>query len=186
MIEHFKKDIRIQMDSCIQVFLNTLNTIRGTRVTPAILDSIYIHYHNKKISLNKLSNIVIEDFHTLKINLFDDSIKKNVMKEISSSKLDLNPMLGRDGIIRIKIPLLTEERRLSLIRLTKSIAEKSRISIRNIRKQFNEKLRVYLKTKKISKNAEHSIQNEIQNLTNEYISKISIILNQKEKTLIDL
>jgi len=174
-----------KMDSCIQTFIDQLNTLRSSRVSPSLLDSIFIDYLGQKIQLKKLSNIVVENFNTLKITLFDPTIKNHVKKEIVNSKLDLNP-ISINNYLQIKIPTLTEERRLKLIKLAKSMAENARVCIRNTRRFSNEKVKLLFKNKLIDSNLERSLQNEIQKITNDYVKKVNSTLNQKEKDLLTL
>lgn len=171
-----------KMELCIKNFQTQVNNIRTGRASPDLLNSIYVEYFGSKVPLRQISNIVVEDHHTLKINIFDSSNTSQVNKSILNSNLDLNPVIHGKDII-VPIPGLTEERRRSLIKIIKNSAENTRIYIRNIRRDANEKIKVYLKNKIIGVDQEHSAQNKIQKMTDEYIKKVEIILIVKEKEL---
>ncbi|QFQ32073.1 ribosome recycling factor [Buchnera aphidicola] len=173
-----------KMEVCIKNFQIQVNNIRTGRASPELLNSIYIEYFGSKVSLRQISNIVVEDYHTLKINIFDSANTSLVNKAILNSNLDLNPVIHGKDII-VPIPGLTEERRRSLIKIVRINAEKNRIHIRNIRRDANEQIKVYLKNKIIGEDQEHSSQNQIQKMTDAYIKKIENILILKEKELME-
>ncbi len=179
VINQIKTKTCEQMETCIQIFQNNINNIKTGRASPTLLHNIYIEYFGSKTSLRQVSNIIVEDTHTLKINVFDDSITSLIRKAILNSDLDLNPILqGKD--ILIPIPVLTEERRKKLIKVIRSDAENSRIKIRNIRRDSNDKIKRLFKNKMISEDNEHISQTKIQIMTDEYIKKIDSILSKKE------
>ncbi|XBC44847.1 MAG: ribosome recycling factor [Buchnera aphidicola (Schlechtendalia chinensis)] len=184
-MDEIKKITQQKMDDCIRTFVSYLNTLRTVRVSPSILDTIYVNYLGKSTQLCKLSSIVVENFNTLKINLFDITIKKNVEKSIINSDLGLTP-ISTGSSLKIIFPALTEERRKSYIKLAKNTAEKSRVCIRNIRRNANEKLKRFLKNKLINSDIERNLQNEIQNITNQYIENVNKILKNKEEELVNM
>ncbi|XBC42491.1 MAG: ribosome recycling factor [Buchnera aphidicola (Meitanaphis elongallis)] len=185
MIENIKKFIQLKMDDCIETYTNHLSTLRTVRVSPSILSSIYINYFGKKVQLCKLASIIADDFNTLKIDLFDISIKRDVEKVIMNSELGLNP-ISTGNTIKIVLPILTEERRKHYVKLAKNIAEQSRVCIRNVRRNANEKIKRILKDKLIGNDLEKSLQNEIQNKTDNYIKKINEMLKKKENDLLNI
>ncbi|WAI18604.1 MAG: ribosome recycling factor [Buchnera aphidicola (Acyrthosiphon caraganae)] len=179
MINQINTKTYEQMEICIQRFNDNINNIKTGRASPTLLHNIYIEYFGSKTSLRQVSNIIVEDSHTLKINVFDNSITLLIKKAILNSNLDLNPILqGKD--ILIPIPPLTEERRKKLIKVIRSDAESSRIKIRNIRRDSNDKIKKLFKNKIISEDNEHTSQIKIQMMTDEYIKKIDSILSKKE------
>ncbi|QFQ32415.1 ribosome recycling factor [Buchnera aphidicola (Aphis fabae)] len=171
-----------KMEVCIKNFQIQVNNIRTGRASPELLNSIYVEYFGSKVPLHQISNIIVEDYHTLKINIFDSSNTSLVNKAILNSNLDLNPVVHGKDII-VPIPGLTEERRKNFIKIIKNNAENTRICIRNVRRDANEKIKVYLKTKVIGEDQEHSSQSKIQKMTDEYIKKVETILILKEKEL---
>ncbi|CAL4326298.1 ribosome recycling factor [Buchnera aphidicola] len=182
MINEINIKSHARMEACIQTFQSNVNNIRTGRASPTLLNSIYIEYFGSKTSLRQVSNIVVEDAHTLKINVFDSSITSLIRKAIINSNLDLNPVVhGKD--ILIPIPSLTEERRTKLVKIIRNDAENSRICIRNIRRDSNDKVKRLLKDKIISEDEERNSQVKIQTMTDHYIKKIESIVLKKEKEL---
>ncbi|BAH83062.1 ribosome recycling factor [Candidatus Ishikawella capsulata] len=182
MINNIKKQSDFRMQKCILAFEKTISKIRTGRASPLLIKDILIEYYGILTPLNKLANISLEDLHTLKISLFDNSIKTAVERVIRNSDLDLNPnVIGND--IRIPIPPLTEDRRKKLMKIVRTEAENSRISVRNIRRDENDKIRNLLKNKIITEDEERQCQEEIQKMTSKYIKKVDDILHEKEKEL---
>ncbi|CAL4321034.1 ribosome recycling factor [Buchnera aphidicola] len=185
MLDQIREQSHKKMQICVQTFQSHVNTIRTGRASPDLLNSIYVEYFGVKTPLRKVANIIVEDFHTLKINVFDDSMTNIIKKSLLNSKLDLNPILhGKD--IRVPLPALTEERRKKLIKLVRGDAENSRIVIRNIRRDANDKIKKCLKNKIISIDQERSVQNAIQTITDKFIQELEIIVLKKEKELMQL
>ncbi|MBK4765313.1 MAG: ribosome recycling factor [Pantoea sp. Brub] len=185
MIDDIKNTNNLRMDKCIETFNITINKIRTGRVTPTLLDNIFIKYYGNLVAIRKLCAITVENSNTLKINVFDTELLSIIEKSIRTSNLDLNPYL--DGnIIKVQIPKLTKERRIHLIKIVRNEAENIKVSIRNIRRDSNEKIKLLFKNKEITVDIEHRLQNDIQQLTNSYIKKIDFILLKKEKELIEI
>lgn len=182
MLNKINIDNEQKMKICLQVFHENLSNIRIGRATPELLNNIYIEYFGSKTSLRKVSNIIVEDSHTLKINVFDNSVTSLIKKSILNAKLDLNPIVNGKDII-IQIPPLTEDRRKNIIKSIRNDAENTRICIRNIRRDSNEKLKKLIKNKIISKDEEYIAQNKIQKTTDQYIKKVESILLKKEAEL---
>ncbi|CAL4321703.1 ribosome recycling factor [Buchnera aphidicola] len=173
-----------QMKSCIKNFKIQVSNVRTGRASPELLKNIYVDYFGSKVPLYQISNIVVQDHHTLKINVFDNCSTSLIRKTILNSNLDLNPVINGKDII-VPIPGLTEERRKNLIKLVRNNAETARIYIRNIRRDSNIKIKNQVKSKTISEDNEHIAQNKIQMMTDDYIKKIDLILLDKEKELMN-
>ena len=111
------------------------------------------------------------------MNLVDSEIKK--------SNLGVNPQI--DGqILRVRIPELTEERRVELTKVLKNLGEKSKVSIRNVRREANDTVKKLLKEKKISEDESKNYEKEIQENTDENINTIEKISTEKEKEILKL
>ncbi|CAL4320390.1 ribosome recycling factor [Buchnera aphidicola] len=168
---NIEQEIKKKMEDCIKNFLQSINKLRTGRASPDLLKDIQINYYGKKVTLENISNIIVEDSRTLRISTFDSNINSEVEKKIINSNLGLNPIsVGK--IIKIPIPPLTEERRLDIIKVVQQISEKSKISIRIIRRNANTVIKNLCKEKNISQNEEKKYQKNIQSLTDIYIKDI--------------
>ncbi|CAL4321077.1 ribosome recycling factor [Buchnera aphidicola] len=182
MLDNLKKDTENNMRKSLRNFKENILKIRTNRASPHLLDGILVEYYGKKVSIRQLASVVLDDSSSLKVNVFDSSVIKLIEKAIMNANLGLNPY-SKGNTIRVPLPSLTESRRKDLIKVIKHTGECSRISIRNIRRDANIKIKNLLKKKIISEDAERLFQNEIQNMTNNFIKKIDILLSEKEKDL---
>ncbi|WP_343192341.1 ribosome recycling factor [Buchnera aphidicola (Formosaphis micheliae)] len=182
MFDNIKKNTINCMDQCISVFKNNIMKIRTNRIAPYMLDGIYIEYYGTKTPVSQLSSITVENFNTLKINVFDASTIKPIEQEIINSNIGLYP--SSNGLtIRVSLPALTESRRKDLIKILQHEGENSRISIRNIRRDINNKIKNLFKNKSISEDQERRFQSEIQKITDNFIKKSDYLLAEKKKDL---
>ena len=128
---------------------------------------------------------VVQDAKTLLISPWEKNLVPDIEKAIQSSDLGINPATSGD-VIRVILPDLTEETRRDLIKIAKSEAENSKIALRNQRRDANGLLKEYLKEKEISEDDERRGQEIIQNLTDDFISKVEQLLELKEKDLLEI
>ena len=158
--------------------------IRTGRATASLLDSIRVDYYDKPTPLSQVASISIEDAKTLAIVPWVKGVSQGIEKAISESDLGLNPAVSGDTI-RVILPDLTEETRRDFIKKAKSEAENAKVSIRNSRRDGNSQLKEFLKEKEISQDEERQGEEEIQKLTDLYVSKVEVLLKAKETDLLD-
>ena len=161
------------------------NKIRTGRAHPSILDGIRIDYYGAETPLKQMASINVEDARTLAVSVFDKSITPDVEKAIMKSDLGLNPSTAGD-VIRIPMPMLTEETRKGYIKQARAEAESARVSIRNARRDANGMLKDLLKEKAISEDEERRGQDQIQKLTDTYVAKVDAALGVKEADLMEI
>ena len=135
--------------------------------------------------INQLATVSVPEARLITIQVWDKSNVSLIDSGIQKSDLGVNPQI--DGqIIRIRIPDLTEERRKELIKILKSMSEKSKVSIRNIRREANEELKKKLKEKIISEDENKNYEKNTQKLTDDHISSIDKITIDKEKEILQI
>lgn len=170
------------MTKCVDTFKKYLRTIHTGRADPSLLANIKVESYGSLIPLSQLANIVTENSHTLAITVFNPSIVLAVEKAIIGSNHGLNP-LSTGTVIYVQLPILTEERRRTLIKKVRAEAEQSRILLRNLRRDANTKIKALLKEKQISVDEDRRYQEDIQKLTNTWIKTLDQILAEKEVDL---
>lgn len=182
MIEDIKQDIEERMGKALEALSHNFNKIRTGRAHPSLLDSIRIEYYGAETPLNQLANINIEDARTLSVVAFDKGITPDIERAILKSDLGLNPATAGD-VIRIPMPVLTEETRKGYIKQARAEAESARVSVRNARRDGLGMLKELLKEKEISEDEERRGQDVIQKLTDDYVAKVESALGEKETDL---
>ncbi|MGA1791179.1 MAG: ribosome recycling factor, partial [bacterium] len=155
MIKSLHKETKEKMDMAIEAISHEFGSIRTGRASASILDGIKVDYYNTLTPLNQMATISVPEPRLIVIQPWDPSALANIEKAILKSDLGLNP--SNDGkVIRLAIPMLTEERRKQLVKVVKNMAEESRISIRNTRRDSNEKLKKMEKDKEITEDDYHN------------------------------
>ena len=182
MIEEIKQDIEERMGKALEALSHNFNKIRTGRAHPSLLDSIRIEYYGAETPLNQLANINMEDARTLSVVAFDKGITPDIERAILKSDLGLNPATAGD-VIRIPMPVLTEETRKGYIKQARAEAESARVSVRNARRDGLGMLKELLKEKEISEEEERRGQDVIQKLTDDYVAKVESALGEKETDL---
>ena len=185
MLEEIKQETLERMEKSISSLESSLQKIRTGRANPSLLDAIQIDYYGNMTPLSQVSNISVQDAKTLLISPWEKNLVPDIEKAIQSSDLGINPATSGD-VIRVILPDLTEETRRDLIKVAKSEAENSKIALRNQRRDANGLLKEYLKEKEISEDDERRGQEIIQNLTDDFISKVERLLELKEKDLLEI
>src|SRR6476646_9789668 len=173
------KETKPRMESAIDDFRRKLATVRTGRASVSLLDTVMVDYYGTMTPLNQMASVHAPEPQMLTVQPWDQSQIAAVEKAIRTADLGLNP--SNDGkLVRIPIPPLTEERRKQLAKQVHDIAEDHRTAIRNVRRDSNEKLKKMLKDKIISEDAERDGLDEIQKLTNTFITKIDELSKTKE------
>ncbi len=181
MSEYKQKAVQ-QMSEVTERLKERLKKVRTGRAHVSLLDGLVVSYYGNKSEISHVASISCPDVRTILISPWDQSALKSIEEALVKSDLGMAPQ--NDGkSIRLKIPELTEDRRLEIIRHFKKDVEKSRIELRQIRQELNNEIRKRLKEKIMnedeSKQAEDVIQKQID-LFNKQVDEIS---QQKEKEL---
>ena len=174
-----------KMTKAIQAFSRELASIRAGRANASLLDRITVDYYGAPTPVNQLAGISVPEARLLVIQPYDKTILGDIEKAILKSDLGLNP--SSDGnIIRIAIPALTEERRKELVKVVKKEAEEAKVAIRNIRRDGNDELKKLEKTGDITEDDLRGYSDDIQKVTDEYISKVDTVTKEKEKEILEV
>ena len=182
MIDDIKQETEARMGKALEALSHNFNKSRTGRAHPSLLDSIRIEYYGAETPLNQLANVNIEDARTLSVVAFDKAITPDIERAIMKSDLGLNPATAGD-VIRIPMPVLTEETRKGYIKQARGEAESARVSVRNARRDGLGMLKELLKEKEISEDEERRGQDVIQKLTDDFVAKVESALSEKETDL---
>tara|TARA_Y100001970_G_scaffold57074_1_gene72331 strand:- start:23 stop:574 length:552 start_codon:yes stop_codon:yes gene_type:complete len=182
----FKDSIyKTKMQKTIEVFLKELSSLRTGRANSSMLDLIRVDVYGQKMPINQLGSVTVPEPRCINIQVWDLNNVNLIDSAIKKSELGLNPQI--DGqLIRLPIPDLSEERRVEIKKMIKSMGEKCKVSIRNIRREANDELKKLLKTKDISEDEEKKFEKIIQVFTDEHINKIDEKIVSKEKEIMTI
>ena len=176
------EELNNKMSSSIDHFEKELQTIRTSRANPTMLENIFIDAYGSKTPLNQFGNISSPDSSMLTIQVWDVNHIKNIENSILESNLGINPQV--DGsLVRLPIPKLSEERRNELTKIASQYSENYKVSIRNIRRDFIEIKKREKKDSQLSEDELKKFLSEAQICTDNYISNIDKILEQKKSDI---
>jgi ribosome recycling factor len=184
MLQEIKKDTRIRMGKSLDSLSTELAKIRTGRAHPSLLEHVQVEYYGSEVPISQAASVSIEDARTLAVTAWDKSMVQTLEKAIMKSDLGLNPVTA-GTIIRIPLPPLTEERRIDLGKVVHKEGENAKIAIRNIRRDANHHIKELLKNKDISEDDDHRTEQEIQQLTDQHVSKADELVATKEQELLE-
>ena len=183
MTAEVKKSAEQKMHKTLETLKTDLSKVRTGRAHTGILDHVLVDYYGAQMPVNQVANVTLLEARTISVHPWEKKMVSVIEKAIRESDLGLNPATAGD-VIRVPMPPLTEERRRDLIKVVKHEAENARVAVRNIRRDANNALKELLKQKTISEDQERRAQDEIQKLTDRFISEIDKALQSKEADLI--
>jgi ribosome recycling factor len=183
MVKDITKDTKTRMEKVVEDFRHKLTSVRTGRASTNLLDNVTVEAYGAQMPLNQVGTLNAPDATMLTIQPFDPTLINTIEKAIRTSDLGLNP--GNDGkLIRIPIPPLTEERRKHMVKNVHEMAEDHKTAVRNIRRDENDKLKKALKDKLISEDEERGGLDEVQKLTDQFITRISDLSKHKEDEIL--
>ena len=176
-IEFILDSAKEQMNGAIKHLELAFSKIRAGKANTQMLDNVSIDYYGAITPLSQASNINTPDARTISVQPWDKSMLEVMEKAIIDANLGFNPM-NNGEMIMINVPPLTEERRIQLVKQAKSESENAKVSIRNARKDANDELK---KLDGISEDILKDSENEVQNITNSFTSKLTDSSLKKKK-----
>jgi len=180
--ENVIKEAKPRMEAVIEDFKRKLANVRTGRATVGLLDSVMVDYYGTPTPLNQMASIAVPEPQMLTVQPWDMSQVGAIEKAIIAANLGFNP--SNDGkVVRLPVPALNEERRKQLAKQVYEIAEEHRVAVRNVRHSSNDSLKKLLKDKAISEDSERDGLEQVQKLTNTYVSKIDELAKTKEQEI---
>jgi ribosome recycling factor len=185
MIQNVKKNAQDKMEKSLKALTEELKKVRTGRAQVSMLDSVKVNYYGSLVPLSQVASISTPDARSFMIAPWETSVLKDIEQGLVKSDIGMAPM--NDGkVIRLKVPDLTEERRKDLAKQVKKIAEDMRVAVRMARRDANDEVKKALKDKAISEDESKKSETEIQKMTDDYIKKIDVMADEKEKSLLTI
>ena len=182
MIAELKKTAEHKMQKSVEALVHDLAKIRTGRAHTGLLDHVMVDYYGSMMPVNQVANITLIDARTIGVQPWEKPMLGKVEKAIRDSDLGLNPATQGD-VLRIPMPMLTEERRRDLIKVVKHEGENAKVAIRNLRRDAITHLKDALKKHEVSEDDERKAQDDVQKLTDKYVAEVDKLLAEKEKDL---
>lgn len=177
-----RKATEQKMLKSIDALKADLSKVRTGRAHTGLLDHVQVEYYGSMVPISQVANIGLADARTITVQPWEKKLLTVVEKAIRESDLGLNPSTQGD-ILRVPMPVLTEERRRELTKVIKHEGESARVAVRNLRRDANQQLKDLLKKKDISEDDERRAQDDVQKLTDKFVADIDRLVAEKEKEI---
>ncbi len=184
MINEIRQDADQRMAKCVTAMGQALRKLRTGRASPSLLEHLMIEYYGTTVPLSQTANIAVEDARTLTVTPWEKGMVGVIEKAIMGANLGFTPVTA-GNVIRVPLPVLTEERRRDLAKLVKQEAELGRVAIRNVRRDAMTDLKEALKEKLINEDLERQGADQVQNVTDKYVAEIDRISEEKQKEIME-
>lgn len=182
MLDDVKKSAEQKMQKSIEALKNDLAKVRTGRAHVGLLDHVMVEYYGSMVAVNQVANVNLGDARTINVQPYEKNMMAKVEKAIRDSDLGLNPATNGD-VIRVPMPMLTEERRRDLTKIVRTEGENAKVAIRNVRRDANDALKKLVKDKAISEDDERRAQDDVQKMTDKAVAEVDKLLQQKETDL---
>ncbi len=173
------------MDKAVEAVSREFSTVRTGKATPALLDTIRVEAYGSTVALRQVANVGAPEPQMLLVQPYDPNIAGAIANAIRNSDLGLNPSAD-GGVVRVPVPPLTEERRRDMVKILHRMAEEGRISVRHARQQGREALHEMQKAGDIGEDLCRSMEDRLQDLTDEHVKKIDELLARKEAEVMEV
>ena len=182
MLDEIKKTADVRMQKTLESLKNDLAKVRTGRAHIGLLDHVMVEYYGSMVAVNQVANVNLGDARTINVQPYEKNMIGKVEKAIRDCDLGLNPATNGD-LIRVPMPMLTQERRRDLTKIVRNEGEGAKVAIRNVRRDANETLKKLLKDKEISEDDERRTQDDVQKMTDKAVIEVDRLLQVKEVDL---
>jgi ribosome recycling factor len=177
-VKFYLEEANEKMQNAIGYLESELQKLRAGKADPNILNGIIVDYYGTDTPLQQVSNINTPDARTIAIQPWEKAMIGPIEKAIMVSNIGLTPM-NNGEMIRINIPILTEERRRDLVKMVKAEGENAKISLRSARKEINDEIKK-LEKDGLSEDAAKDAEAEVQKITDSFSKDVDEIVAKKE------
>lgn len=185
MVEDIKDDAQTRMRKSIDAFVQELSKLRTGRANTSLLDHVMISYYGSDVPIHQVANVSVADARALVVQPWERKMVPDIEKAIMNANLGLNPVTAGE-VIRVPLPILTEERRREMTRVVRAEAEQARVAVRNIRRDANSTFKDLVKEKELTEDDDRRASDDIQKLTDKFVAEIDDLLKAKETDLMEV
>lgn len=174
-----------KMESAISSLEKELSSIRTGRANPAILENVKVEAYNNVVPINQVASISILDPRTLNVNVWDKSVVKATADAIRDCGMNFNPQVEGQNI-RVTLVPLTQDRRNELCKLASKLSETYKIALRNVRHDALDYIKSLEKSKEITEDIKKKLNDNIQDLLNQFNAIIDKKVKEKQDTILEI
>ena len=177
-----RQDLTRRMDGALEALKREFSGLRTGRASPALLEPVKVEAYGQMTPINQVATIAVPESRMLTVQVWDRSMVNAVVAAIRDCGLGLNPQ--PDGqLVRVPLPMLTEERRNELAKAAGKYTEAARVAVRGVRRDGMEQIKALQKKHEISEDDERDWLERVQKLTDAMIKRLDEHLAEKEKDI---
>ena len=181
-IQQIMKDARAHMDKAIESVKHEFASVRSSKATTNMLDTVRVEVYGTQMMLNQVANVAAPEPRLLTVTPFDKSQIKVIEKAIREAELGLDPVT-QGAMIRVPLPQMNEERRKDLVKIVHKFAEEGRIGVRHWRTEARAGLK---KLDSVSEDDVKHAEKDLQKVHDEYMAKIDALMKAKEHEIMEV
>lgn len=185
MIDEVLEELKTSIDKAQDALRRDLARLRTGRANPDLLDAIRIDYYGTPTPVNQMANVGVPEPRLLTVKPYDKSMVKAVEKAIMESDLGLNPQTDGD-LIRIPMPMLTEERRKEIVKIARKYSEDAKVAIRHARNDARSVLDDLQKEGEASQDDCDRARKKVEEIVQAGQAKVDEIVSRKEKDILEV
>lgn len=182
-IADIKSTTDTRMDQSLASLKHNLTRVRTGRANPGLLDTVQVDYYGSLVPISQVANVSLLDARTISVQPWEKGMGAKIEKAIRESDLGLNPA-SMGELIRVPMPIMTEERRKELTKVVRNEGEGAKVAIRNLRRDANEAVKKLVKDKLASEDEQKRAEVEIQKATDKHIAEVDQLVAAKEQDLL--
>ncbi|MCH4888755.1 ribosome recycling factor [Acidaminobacter sp. JC074] len=182
MVKTILNELNEKMDKTISVLKDEFMTIRAGKANPSVLNKVSVEYYGADTPLNQMASISAPEPRMIVVQPYDATMITDIEKAIMMADLGMNP--SNDGkLIRIAIPMLTEERRKELTKVVKKTGENAKVALRNERRQAMDALKKMHKANELTDDDIRSAEKDVQDAMDKHTKVIDELIAEKEQDI---
>jgi len=170
------------MHKAVENTKKEFTTIRTNKASTSLLDLVRVEAYGSHVPINQVGMVSAPEPRMLTVQPFDKGLTQAIEKAIRDSDLGLNPQT-QGNLIRVPLPMLSQERRKDLVKLVHKLAEEGRVAIRHAR---HDALARVKKLEKVPEDEKTRAEKEIQKHTDDHIKQVEELLKHKEAEIMEV
>jgi len=180
-----KAELQKKLDIAIDFFKTDVAQVRTGRANPSLIEDLQVEVYGSLMKIKELGTISVPEPQLIVVSPWDKGVVSSIDKAIRNSDLKLNPV-SADGVLRIPIPPLSEERREEFAKLVNSKTETARQALRNIRQDTLKAIDKQFADKQISEDEKFTQREEVEKLVKDATNTVGELGEAKRKQILEI
>ncbi|HEU4828729.1 MAG TPA: ribosome recycling factor [Gemmatimonadales bacterium] len=181
-IPELVKHARELMHKAVDSTRRELQGIRSGKATPQLLDVVRVDAYGSSVPLTQVALVSAPEPRMITVQPFDKGLAQAIEKAIRDAGLGLNPA-SQGTVIRVPLPMLSEERRKELVKVVHKLAEEGKIAVRHARTDTLSKIK---KLERIPEDDKTRAEKDVQKLTDEHVKQVDQLIAAKEAEIMEV